>query len=271
MEVVLMNKSFKVEIGKVVFEKFDRNLSDSLFTKQKELERLSQAATLAEQMPMVMMPLREHGILKGNNTAHVLHLFQPNLWAQDYAHSVGQLGKMTVATSLERANASAEYKLETSDSLIELLRKQGKTAYDFLDSMREAALIESALYTRASGAEMDKSNARKIDTAFMRRAIRNDSMFRTILKHIGADEKDGMALLQFAEEIDLAGCLQKLSKYDAYLARRDVQIDFFTKINSEESIKYKTLSSNAFVDELIKRLYKKHPAAFKKIANLFTA
>lgn len=265
-----MNKRFlqlKSNVGREVFTRFDKSITDSLFTKEKEQERISQAAKLAEQMPFVTMPLREKGILTGTNTAHILHLYQPNLWAQDFAHEVSQLNKMTIVTAIERSDASAEFKLETSKSLNEILRRQRKTVHDFLNAMREAALIESAYYTRISGAEMSEDDRKKIDTAIMRRAVKNEYLFKTILNQIGVDDSDFVALLQFSDEIDLTDCLKKVSECDPYFNRRKAQIESFT-INSEYSASFGAIRTNAFVDELVTRLYKKHPAAFKKIAEL---
>lgn len=258
-------------VGKDVFGKFEKTISSPLFTKEKEVERLKLAAELAENMPFVTMPLREYGILEGSQNTHILHLFQPNLWAQDYAHSIGELGKMTIATSIERANASAEYKIENSPGLSELLRRQGKTIYEFLQAMREAALIESAYYTRIGGIDMADELKRKIDTALMRRAVKNESMFKTIINHVGVDDKDFSALFQFAEEMDLTECLQKISELDPYFNRRQSQITMFSQIDSEESAKvHVTMRNEAFIDELVAKLYKKHPAAFKKISELLT-
>lgn len=256
--------AFKENVGKVVFEKFESAINRSHFTEENEQLRLEESASLVEEMPFVTMPLRDNGILTGSNVAHLIHVYQPNLWAQDYAYGNGSLQKMTVATAIERANASAEFKLDQSKHLRELIKKNGKNEWHFIDAMKKAALIESAFYTRISGKQIPKAIAKKIDIALMRRSLRNESMFKTILKHTGVDDTDALALLQIANDIDLSGCLTEISKLDPYFARRSGQIEGFSDINSEESAKLNTLKSEAFTSELIDRLYKKHPELFKK-------
>src|SRR5690606_2136488 len=177
--------------------------------------------------------------------------FQPNLWAQDYAHTIGKLGKMTVSTAIERANASVEYILETSKNIAHTLKRTGTKEYDFYVSMREAAMIESAYYTRLGNGEMPEQARKKIDVALMRRALRNDPMFKAILNHAGVEETDGLALLHFADEIDLTDILRELVKLDPYFNRRNRQVLMFEDINSTESVKINQTKTGAFIEELL--------------------
>src|SRR5690625_3636957 len=142
-------------VGKEVFTNFEKTVGENHFKKGKHVERIIAAAEIAEEMPFVTMPLRENGILgTGERNTHLLHTFQPNLWAQDYAHEVGKLGIMTVSTAIERANASVAYTIENSPNITKTLKRVGRDAYDFYVSMREAAMIESAYYTRLGNGEM---------------------------------------------------------------------------------------------------------------------
>ena len=262
-------KTTKQIVGQKVFSNFEKKVTRDHFTKGLHLTRIVAAAEIAEEMPFVTMPLRDKGILRqGERNTHLLHTFQPNLWAQDYAHEVGKLYKMTVSTAVERANASVEYVLDTSQHVIKTLKKTGTSDYDFYLAMREAAMIESAYYTRLGGGEMPEQARKKIDVALMRRALRNESMFRTILRHAGVSETDGLALLQFSDEIDLTGILQEIVRIDPYFNRRVGQVELFTEINSEESIKLNHTKSDRFAEELLSRMAKKHPALFRKIAQM---
>ncbi|MDF1511153.1 hypothetical protein PZE06_23770 [Robertmurraya sp. DFI.2.37] len=262
-------KTTKQIVGKKVFSNFEKMVTREHFTKGLHLTRIEAAAEIVEEMPFVTLPLRDKGIIrKGEGNAHLLHTFRPNLWAQDYAHEIGELGKMTVTTAIERANASVEYVLETSASISRTLKKTGTSDYDFFLAMREAAMIESAYYTRLGGGEMPEQARKKIDVALMRRALRNESMFKTILRHAGVSEIDGLALLQFADEIDLTEILQEILRLDPYFNRRIGQVELFNEINSEESIKLNHTKTDRFAEELLSRMAKKHPALFRKIAKM---
>lgn len=254
-------------VGESVFKKFEKSLTKDHFKKGMHTTRIEAAAEIAEEKPFVTMPLRDNGILlPGERNTRLLHTFQPNLWAQDYAHSIDKLSTMTVSTAIERANASAEYVLETSKDISAVLKRSGAKEYDFYLAMREAAMIESAYYTRLGNGEMTEKSRKRIDTALMRRALRNDSMFKTIIKHAGVEETDGLALLHFADEIDLTDILRKLVELDPYFNRRGKQVDMFGAINSTESVKLNQTKTSAFIEELLMRVGRKHPALFKKIA-----
>lgn len=262
----MLNKH-KENVGKTVFTNFEKKITDNHFKKGLHMARITAAAEIAEEKPFVTMPLRDNGILlSGERNTHLLHTFQPNLWAQDYAYTIGKLGKMTVSTAIERANASVEYVLETSKNVAQTLKRTGTSEYDFFIAMREAAMIESAYYTRLGNGEMPEQSRKKIDTALMRRALRNDPMFKAILKHAGVEETDGLALLHFADEIDLTGILRELVKLDPYFNRRDRQVEMFEDINSTESVKLNQTKTSAFIEELLIRVGRKHPALFKRIA-----
>lgn len=261
-------KNSRKEIGAKVLANFEKKVTDELFSEKLYNKRIETAAEIAEEMPFVTMPFREHGILrKGERNTKILHIFRPNLWAQDYAYEVGKLDKMTVNTAVERGEAVAGYVLETSPNLRKILADTGTDIYTFFDANREAAMAESAYYTRLGGGKMSETARKKIDTALMRRAIRDESMFKTILKHVGVDEKDGLALFQFSEEMDLTEILQKFVEIDPYYNRRIKKIEKFTEINSEVSITLPQTKTSRFVEELLIRLGRKHPAMIKRIAN----
>jgi len=262
-----MQNKHRQTVGKTVYANFEKKVTDGHFKKGLHITRITAAAEIAEEKPFVTMPLRDNGILlAGERNTHLLHTFQPNLWAQDYAHTIGKLGKMTVSTAIERANASVEYILETSKNIAHTLKRTGTKEYDFYVSMREAAMIESAYYTRLGNGEMPEQARKKIDVALMRRALRNDPMFKAILNHAGVEETDGLALLHFADEIDLTDILRELVKLDPYFNRRNRQVLMFEDINSTESVKINQTKTGAFIEELLVRVGRKHPALFKRIA-----
>lgn len=265
-------ENYKKVIGKTVVSSFDSKVTSDLFTKENYLTRLKTAAEVAEEMPFVTLPFREYGILGRNEgNARILHTFQPNLWAQDYAHAVGKLGKMTIHTAGERADAASSYVLNKSKNLVKLLREKGRTPYDFSDAYRLAAFIEAAYYTRLGGGEMSEDIRKKIDTALMRRVIRNESIFQTVLRHNGVDENDATALIQFSDEIDLTGILKDIVSLDPYYNRRSELIDTFTKINSEASVSLPQTRTSRFVEELLMRIGRKHPAMVQRVADAVSA
>jgi hypothetical protein len=242
----MLNFTTKKKVGEEVYNSFEKKISRKTFDEATESMRLTQASELAKEMPLVTMPLRENGVIpKGRNTAY-LHVYQPNLWAQDFAYTVDGLNKMTVATAVERANAATEYKLEKSKSINMMLRKVGKRPEDLLDGMQKAALIESAYVSRLSGEQMDETAARNIDIALMKRAIKNESMLTTITRHLGVDKNDPIAILQISRTLDLTGCLQEIVHTDPYI--------------SEKSVKLASLKSDDFALELVTRLMKKKKA-----------
>lgn len=76
-------------VGREVFNNFDGLLKreKNLFTEENKAEMLKNASTMALQMPYVSLPFREVGIVdKNESIAKILHVFRPNLWAQDYAN-----------------------------------------------------------------------------------------------------------------------------------------------------------------------------------------
>lgn len=262
-----MTNTYKLNIGEKVFAAFEKTVTADLFDTSKLAGQIEIAANLAEDMPFVTMPLRQHGILTaGERNTHLLHIFQPNLWAQDFAHTVGKLGTMTAGTAIERANASVDYVLAKSKNIQTVLKRTGTSEYSLYRAMEEAAMIESAYYTRLGGGDMTEVARKKIDVALMRRAIRDESMFQTILRHAGIEETDGAALLQFADEIDLAEILQELVKLDPYFNRRTSQVRSYIDINSTDSVALKHTKTSAFIEELLIRVGRKHPSLFKRIA-----
>lgn len=260
-------ENYKKAIGEKVLTGFERKVTDDMFEQRVYEEKVEVAANIAEEMPFVTMPFREHGILKkGERNTKILHVFQPNLWAQDFAHTVDKLNKMTVHTAVERGEASAGYVLDTSGSIRKILKDTGSSTYNFLDAYREATMIESAYYTRLGGGKMSEGARKKIDTALMRRAIQSESMFKTVLKHVGVDESDGQALLQFSEEMDLTDILQEFVELDPYYNRRTKHIEKFNEINSAHSVTLPHTKTSRFAEELLIRLGRKYPAMVQRVA-----
>lgn len=251
----------KQEVGSRVFNNFTKEISEDHFKKGKHAERIILAGDLAEEMPFVTMPLVQNGILKkGENIAHILHAYQPNLWAQDYAHSVGELGKMTVSTAIERANASVIHVLETSKNIRNVIKRMGVTEYDFYVAMRQAALIESGYYTRLGKGEMPESTRKKIDAALLKRTYKNTPFFKEIIDSVGVNGLDGAELRDFSDDIELTDVLQLFVDKDPYYNRRSSQIKTFSEMNAEQSVSLKGINTESFFEEMIVRAVKRFPA-----------
>lgn len=268
--------ALKKEVGKSVLKTFEQLVAKNEKVRDEQFQKsmLQHAAKLAEEMPFVTQAFRNNGILTGTHN-EIVFVFRPNLWAQDYAHDVGALEKMSVYTAAERGHAAAQHVLETSPGLREYLRKRSRSDQDFMKSMEQAALIEAAYYTRIGGEQLDIDVARRIDIALMRRYIKKESMFQTIMRRIGVDENDPVALFQIAETIDLSGCLHDISKMDPYFVRRSALIEDYkaiAKMNAEESVKIAALKSEAFTRELLFRALKRknaEPWLVKAVMDLF--
>lgn len=252
--------------GKVVFETFETKISDDIFTEAVLNKKIDEASKLAEEMPYVTLPMRDKGILtKDEGTAPIIHVFRPNLQAQDVAYHLGKLDKMTIHSTDERAQSSIEYIYKTSPNIHERLRKKGKTFSEFADAYTESALIESAYYTLLSGMKLPSLVERRIKTAMMKRLINNEYDFRKVVEACGISIRDNLALFQFAEEMEIKEIMQNIVSNDPYFNRRKGQIDEFVEINSAQSIKAPQTMTEKFAFEVMKRLSKKYPALARKI------
>lgn len=253
-------------VGEKVYLDFDKRVTNEHLDDRLQKDRLIIAAETAHEMPFVTMPFRESGIiLPGERNTHILHAFQPNLWAQDYAHGVGELGKMNVGTAIERADSSATYTLETSESIRNTLKRVGKSVYEFYEAVRQAAMIESAYYTRLGGGEMAENERKKIDVALMSRTVNNTPLFQSVLRSVGVAESDKLGLLQFSDEMDLTKILSDFVVSDPYYRRREGLISKFTEINSTESAALNQTRTGRFKEALLMQIGRKDPAMVERV------
>jgi len=259
-----MNKSYqarKKKVGGEVFGNFSKKVTNDHFKKGEHTQKIILAGDLAEEMPFVTMPLVENGFIKkGESFTHLLNIYQPNLWAQDFAHSAGELGKMTVSTAIERANASVEYILRNLKKVHEVMKKKGLKEYDLYLAMRQAALIESGYYTRLGEGEMPESTRKKIDSALLRRTYRNMPLFKSVIDAVGVNGIDGKELLDFSSDIELTDVLQEFVENDPYYNRRSRIIKQFGEMNAETSASLKQINTVSFFDEMITRAIKRFPS-----------
>lgn len=251
----------RLVIGQAVFADFERKADEKMEYFDRALQEglFSTATALAVEMPFVTQPLRNSGFIQNSHT-EIIHVFRPNLWAQDYAHSINKLDKMSLVTATERAYASADYSYRSSKGLRERLKRLGKTEDEFMNAMRLAALIEAVYYSRIGGLDMGAENNRKADIAIMKRYVNKNSMFERICKKVGVDKNDQLALLQLADTLDLTATLQEIKSNDPYFVRRSELIDMYTKINAEESVKTAATKSEAFLRELFNRILRRKKA-----------
>jgi hypothetical protein len=263
-------------VGKAVYTRFNRKITNRMKIRTKEAEsKIAQrAADLAYHMPFVTEPFRNNGILYGRNTP-VLYMFRPNLWAQDYAHYQGSLGKMDIFYAVERGEASGEYLLDSSRHIHGHLKKYGKSPEDFLRSITESALIESAYQARLSGKEMEDSDRRKIDIALVARSIKSGAGLRQICNSLGVDVTDPIALLQISDTLDLTGILSEMVDKDPYFKRRReniVDMSAFTHDIDSERSNTKAAGIDDISSAIITRALGKkgaEPWLVKKIMQLF--
>lgn len=256
----------KKRIGGEVFDSFNRKINESHFRKGIYVEKIIQAADIAEEMPFVTMPLRDNGILRpGERNTHLLHIYQPNLWSQDFAFSVGELGKMTVNTAIERANATVDHVLKTSKNIREVFKKTGTREYDLFLAMRQAAMIESAYYTRLGRGEIPENARKKIDSALLKRTYKNTPLFKSVIDSVGINGLDGKELLDFSDDIQLAEVLQLFVEKDPYYNRRINQINRFGEMNAEKSASLKQINTESFFEAMITRAVKRFPAMAGRI------
>jgi len=259
-----MNKSYQVrkkKVGGEVFESFSKKVTNEHFKKGEHIQKIILAGDLAEEMPFVTMPLVENGFIKkGESFTHLLNMYQPNLWAQDFAHGAGELGKMTVSTAIERANASVGYILRNLNKVHEVMKKKGLKEYDLYLAMRQAALIESGYYTRLGDGEMPESTRKKIDSALLRRTYRNMPLFKAVIDAVGVNGIDGKELLDFSDDIELTEVLQLFVEKDPYYNRRAKQIKQFGEMNAESSASLKQIDTANFFEELIARAVHRFPS-----------
>lgn len=252
--------------GKTVFNTFEKKVNEGLFTEEIFSKKIEEASKLAEEMPYVTLTMRNRGIIAPDEgTAPIIHVFRPNLQAQDVAHHLGKLDKMTVHSTDERAQSTIEYLYRTSPNIHMRLKKIGKTFMDFAEAFTESAMIESAYYTILSGKGLPPMVERRIKTAMMKRLINNEWDFRRIVEECGVSVKDNLALFQFADEMEIKEIMQDIVADDPYFNRRKAQIDKFVEINSEQSINTPQTMSEKFAFEVMARLSKKYPAMAEKV------
>lgn len=230
----VMFERYKERIAKEMLNEFEKQLKPDLFTPENENKRLEEAAELAERFVFVTAPFIEKGLMKNGRDAVFLHIFQPNIWGQDEAYKAGKLHKMTVATAYERGIASASVKIY-SPSVRKRLASVGESESTFFDCAVSASLIESAYYTRLGNFRMPEKIANKIDAAIMKRVLKNNYLFKSVAYEIDLDPNDNVALYQVNHAIGLTDELQKECESDPYFVRREEQLQYFKKINSDES------------------------------------
>jgi len=257
----------KNNVGESVLASFKEKLKLSpLQSKSETHAKTTQASNLVIENFQVTMPLVSRGIMERGRNISLLHIFQPNLWVQDFAYEKGDLGMMTIETAIERADASINYKLERSRSLWDHLKKRGKTDEDLRQAMREASLIESAYCTRLGGVGLDKENERKIDVGIALRTVRNNSLFQTVINQGGIDVKDLAAVFQISEELDLTSIIKEVVKNDPYFQRRKTIINEQQTINATKSVRVEYSKSEEFARQIFEKMAKKHPSLFTKVA-----
>lgn len=230
-------EKYKERIANEMLDTFEKQLNPQLFTAENELKRLEEAAELAEHYVFVTAPFIEEGLMSHGRDATFLHVFQPNIWGQDEAFRRGKLHTMTVATAYERGIATASVKI-ISPSVRNRLTKVGEKEATFIDCVINAALIESAYYTRLGNFPMPKRIADKIDAAIMKRVLRNSPLFRDVADEIGLDINDNVALHQANRAIGLTDSLQKACENDPYFVRREDHLSYFKSINASDSIRW---------------------------------
>jgi hypothetical protein len=248
----------KNRVGEEMVSRFENKLKFDLFSKQNELKRLEESAKLTVELPFATSPFVKEGFIRNKRElSGQLHVFQPNIWGQDFAYEKGTIDKMTVGSSYERGLTTAEMKINTP-SIKVVLKRVGKNEYEYAECLMSMALIESGYVSRLSGMEMPEKIARMFDIAIMKRALKNESVLNTISKSIEFDQNDPLALLQINRTIDLTGYLQEIAEKDPYFNRRISQIKEMRLINSEESVAWeKSLIGDDYVVHLLKHLMKK--------------
>lgn len=245
------------KVGREAFDLFNQKITNESFDERRKEKLLNVASDLVKETPFVLLPFKEVGLWTSNKDASLLTVFRPNLWLQDYAFEVNALSNVTISTTTERASAVFEYIKHRHSFIRDLLIRKGRNFKDFYTALENAALIESAYYTRIGGDDLDESNAKKIDIALMKRALKNEPVLDSIAKKQGVNKDDPAAMIDLVKDLDLTACLQEISKKDPYFNRRQAQINTFNKINSEESIKLPGINNDSFVLELLRRLLKK--------------
>jgi hypothetical protein len=241
-------ETLKNNVGTKTFDSFEKRVTPDLFTKENEEKLLNEAAGYIEHLPIVTSPFKEFGIITTNNCPDFIHVFQPNLWAQDIAHANNKLHLMTIGSTYERAQAAAEQKVKTP-SVRARLKKEGKTEYEFVEAYIISCLLESGYYSRIGGIDMSETNKKRIDAGIMRRALRNPGLMDTVARALDFDKNDNTALFQVSRELDLTDILQDVSEGDAYFNRRVKQIEEFSAINSRESINWESPINGGNVGE----------------------
>lgn len=257
-----MKKNVREEIGKAVYRRFERKVSQRMRVRDKDAVEMLQrrAADLAYRMPFVTMPFRNYGLID-NKHQPILPLFRPNLWAQDYAHDVGKLGQMDLFTAGERAEAVVEHELE-KNYLQRLLRAKRLDEGFVFRSVNESALIESVYQSRIAGDDMPEDVRKKVDIALIVRCIKSGNGLRDMCQFVGADITDPRALLQIADSIDLTGGLRQVVDNQPYFFRRRENIAYLASakpINSEKSAQL-AVGDDVLVGALFERYLRKKNA-----------
>jgi hypothetical protein len=254
----LRHETLKRRVGEEMVHRFEGKLHDDLFSKENELKKLEESANLTMEMPFATAPFVHRGFMRTRNEmASQLHVFQPNIWGQDFAHEIGSLSKMTIGSSYERGLSTAEMKIK-SPSVRSAIKRSGKLEYEYAETIIEMALIESGYISRLSGLRMPEEIARKYDVAIMKRSLKNEYVFRTVAESIDFDLSDPVALLQINKTIDLTSYLQEIAEKDPYFNRRNPHICEHRRINTEASAAWeKSLIGDDFLISLLQHLTKR--------------
>lgn len=250
----------KAAVGVEVFRKFEDTIESPSFDAKANVKRIEEASKLVVDMPYVTLPFRDKGIIapKESNAGY-LHIFQPNIWVQDFAHSIGKLDTMTIESSVERADAVIEHKLENSKQIQSMIKSQKFDETAIRKAMQEAAMIESILYERLGGTKMPDSINDRIDIACMKRLAKDSHIITEAVSAAGVSVKDALGLLQIAKEFDIVGILQQMVETDPYFKRRSAQLAEFKEINSGRSLGLEVVKTKAFASRILESIAKRYP------------
>lgn len=208
------------KLGKVIFERFERNLSRNDEKSSFDLFAEETASDLVLQSPYVSQHLIARGIIKKGEHTRLVPVWTANLAGQLYGATVNKGHKMTTVTAHKRASTLTGHSLRNFPKINDLLKSRRKSEYDFYYGMRDAALVESLQCDYIAGVKLSKQAETAAGIALLRRLNGEIPDFRDFLEVMDVDHRDMRALRQFAEEGGTRDYIREYYSNSLYFQRR---------------------------------------------------
>lgn len=206
--------------GEFLFQKYELELkkpevsSFDLFAEE-------QASDLVLASHMVSEHIYRGGLVPRGKQSRFSPIYKANLSLQYAAIDDRKGNLVTTAKAHHRANVLREHALRNYPSVQRMLKRSGKSEYDFYYTLRAIALVESIQCDYISGVNLSMQAEKCAGVALIRRFVEQSPDFREYLLAIEVDYRDDTAIVEFLRQANSREVITKWWGQDKYFQRRD--------------------------------------------------